>query len=333
MTICVPTYNRASCLGQLLVSIRRHAPGFGIVVSDNASTDGTQAVIREFSNMGADIAYHRQPTNTGAVANLLEVVRLADSEWVMLMGDDDAIHAPLGPVAEAMAAGGADAILLGRCDGDAGLAFLRSWPYLASSGAGEGRRIFPEPEALLSAGLCLGAAFSFISGIVVRRGAWLESLDQLKSDPGAQGFSASLFPQAWIVLNLLARGSSVCVIDKPFVMARHGNDRLCENNVLEHARLDIVEFEAIGKYLGRHRPAVFRAMQELIRRHLQRHIFYKPGAAFYYRGKYGEISWRNFRTTADKYIGPSVKLLPSLIPLSILGLAYSMYRKYAKPAG
>lgn len=298
-----------------------------MVVSDNASTDDTAAVVQAFPGAGAGIAYHRQPTNTGAVANLLEAVRLADSEWVMLMGDDDAVHAPLDEMVEAIASGRADALLLGRCDGDERLSFLRPWPYLTRAGADEGGRIFSEPEALLTAGLCLGAAFSFISGIVVRRSAWLDSLAQLKGDPAAQGFSTSLFPQAWIILNLMSRGASVCVIDKPFIMARHGNDRLCENKVLEHARIDVLEFEAIGEYLGVRRPTAPRAMRELIRRHLQRHVFCKPGAAFYYRGKYGETAWRNFLATASKYIGPSNRLLPSLIPIGILGMAYSVYRK------
>lgn len=332
VTICVPTYNRAACLRQLLDSIDEYAPRFPVLVSDNASTDGTAAVVRAFSEKDGRIAYHRRPRNIGAVANLLATVRLAGSEWVMLMGDDDVLHARLDIVPDAIAATGADALLLGRCDGDERLSFLRPWPYLMGSGPGTepGWRVFSRPEALLASGLCLGAAFSFISGIVVRREAWLESIGQLKAGSAAERFSASLFPQSWIVLNLMTRGAVVCVIDKPLVMERHGNDRLCDNNILEHARIDVAEFTAIGEYISGHRPAALAAMQGLIRRHLRRHVFSKPGAAFYQRGKYGDKCWRDFRAVADRYMGPCQRLAPSLVPIGVLESAYSVYRKLKK---
>lgn len=63
VSICIPTYNRAPYLKQCLDSLVCQ-PEFlrgdvEIVVSDNASTDGTKELIQKYQNIYKNITYHR----------------------------------------------------------------------------------------------------------------------------------------------------------------------------------------------------------------------------------------------------------------------------------
>src|SRR5262249_50225491 len=62
------------------------------IVSDNASTDATAAISRDYAARDGRIAYHRNQANLGAVANLSQVVRLGRGEFFMWAAHDDAWH-------------------------------------------------------------------------------------------------------------------------------------------------------------------------------------------------------------------------------------------------
>ncbi len=92
LSICIPTYNRAAHLTNCLQSIIsiNHAPQFDfeICVSDNCSTDNTEQVVRDAQQKIA-IKYQKNSTNIGMTKNFLNVVKMADGEFVWLIGDDD----------------------------------------------------------------------------------------------------------------------------------------------------------------------------------------------------------------------------------------------------
>ena len=48
-----------------------------LVISDNASDDGTEEICREFARSDARVRYHRQPQNIGLVPNFNAVLHLA----------------------------------------------------------------------------------------------------------------------------------------------------------------------------------------------------------------------------------------------------------------
>ena len=92
LSICIPTYNRAALLENCLYSIiqnkSRSSVDFEVCVSDNGSTDGTEAVVRNAQKTIA-INYSKNPTNLGPTKNFLKVVEMARGEFVWLIGDDD----------------------------------------------------------------------------------------------------------------------------------------------------------------------------------------------------------------------------------------------------
>ena len=91
ISICIPTYNRAACLQVLLDSIFSEKTPVEICISNNASTDNTEKLVREYQNKYHNIVYFRSDNNVGFDRNCLQVVSLAHAEYCWLMGDDDRI--------------------------------------------------------------------------------------------------------------------------------------------------------------------------------------------------------------------------------------------------
>lgn len=92
LSICIPTYNRAShlssCLNSLIVCQRQSILDFEVCISDNHSTDGTGDVVRAAQSL-INIKYNRNTSNLGIPRNFLNVVSMASGEFVWLLGDDD----------------------------------------------------------------------------------------------------------------------------------------------------------------------------------------------------------------------------------------------------
>ena len=60
-----------------------------LVISDNASDDGTEDICRQLAAADARVRYHRQPQDIGLVANFNAVLHLAGGTYFKWMGDDD----------------------------------------------------------------------------------------------------------------------------------------------------------------------------------------------------------------------------------------------------
>jgi glycosyltransferase involved in cell wall biosynthesis len=90
LTIGIPTYNRARYLARLLAGLLPAAESLGIevLVSDNCSTDGTAAVVKEFGAARC-LRYFRNPENLGFDRNILNLLDKASGRFLWLMGDDD----------------------------------------------------------------------------------------------------------------------------------------------------------------------------------------------------------------------------------------------------
>lgn len=89
-TIGIPTFNRAEFLKESLSAATNQTyQNLQIVVSDNASTDHTQAVVNSFDD--ARITYHRNETNIGALGNFARTLELARGSYFSWLQDDDVI--------------------------------------------------------------------------------------------------------------------------------------------------------------------------------------------------------------------------------------------------
>jgi len=93
LSIAIPTYNGAKYIREALDSIISQLDDINeeieIVVSDNASTDQTPEIIREYQNEYYCIRYFRNDENFGADKNFDLAVRHSIGKYVWLFSDDD----------------------------------------------------------------------------------------------------------------------------------------------------------------------------------------------------------------------------------------------------
>jgi abequosyltransferase len=106
LTIGIPTYNRARCLERLLASLGKELEGetrVELLVSDNASTDGTGSIVEAHRARGNAVRYTRNAENLGADRNILQVFNLARGKYVWIFSDDDLMaHGTIRRVLEAV---------------------------------------------------------------------------------------------------------------------------------------------------------------------------------------------------------------------------------------
>jgi glycosyltransferase involved in cell wall biosynthesis len=90
VSIGMPVYNGGEAvrpaIDALLAQTHR---AFELIISDNASTDGTSEICREYAARDTRIRYSRNETNIGGVPNFERVLYLARHDYFMWAAHDD----------------------------------------------------------------------------------------------------------------------------------------------------------------------------------------------------------------------------------------------------
>lgn len=96
LSLCIPTYNRSLLLQEALLAIAAQwedtfTSQIEINISDNASTDDTPQVLRQFAAAHPQITLHsvRSPENRGPDANIYQAVQMSQGTFVYILSDDD----------------------------------------------------------------------------------------------------------------------------------------------------------------------------------------------------------------------------------------------------
>jgi glycosyltransferase involved in cell wall biosynthesis len=96
ISIGVPVYNGEKFLAETLNSLlSQTVEDFELIISDNASTDGTAEICRSYAARDRRVRYIRNETNIGACANCNSVFRRAVGEFFKLNMADDVSHPQL----------------------------------------------------------------------------------------------------------------------------------------------------------------------------------------------------------------------------------------------
>lgn len=94
VSIGMPLFNAERHLAEALDSLlAQDYPNLELIISDNASTDATESICREYAARDKRISYHRTEANQGAVWNFNHVFELAQGELFMWAAHDD-VRAP-----------------------------------------------------------------------------------------------------------------------------------------------------------------------------------------------------------------------------------------------
>jgi len=92
VSIAIPVFNGENYLREAITSILRQSfSDFELIISDNASTDATESICREFCLQDPRIRYIRQPENIGAARNFNLLVSEARGRYFKWMAHDDVI--------------------------------------------------------------------------------------------------------------------------------------------------------------------------------------------------------------------------------------------------
>jgi abequosyltransferase len=241
LSICIPTYNFGAFIGRTLDSIARQASvGVEVVIVDGASTDNTFQVVRDIQQSHPWIRYHRREANMGVDRDLAKAVELADGEYCWLMSSDD-VMAPIAleRVLKELQSG-FDIYLCNRTECDRNLAPTRRRPWLSSSGD----EVWSFGSELDLLRYCqnarsLGALFSYISSIIVRRERW----NTVKYD---QRFDGSHYAHAFRLLRILLDNGRLKYIQEPLVLCRGGNDSFAAHGMLQRIALDLDGYERLA---------------------------------------------------------------------------------------
>jgi len=91
VSIGMPVYNGANFIREALDSLLAQTfTDFELIISDNASTDETETICKEYENLDFRIRYIRQKKNIGALQNFQFVLGEARNKYFMWAACDDA---------------------------------------------------------------------------------------------------------------------------------------------------------------------------------------------------------------------------------------------------
>jgi glycosyltransferase involved in cell wall biosynthesis len=87
VSVVMPVYNGERYLAESLDSVlAQNYPNFEVLVMDDASTDGTCAIVEGY---GSRVRGYRQPTNRGIYANTNDGINMAKGEYIAFYHADD----------------------------------------------------------------------------------------------------------------------------------------------------------------------------------------------------------------------------------------------------
>lgn len=92
LSVCVRTHNQERFIGEALDSVlRQHTTfPFEIIISDDASKDGTVAILKEYENRYPDkVRLLLQETNLGGPENLKRVIEASYAKYITCLDGDD----------------------------------------------------------------------------------------------------------------------------------------------------------------------------------------------------------------------------------------------------
>ena len=94
LTIAIPTFNRKDLLVRAVESIvcQRQFDRIELLISDNASVDGTEKFISERFSAYKNIKYVRNPSNLGPDANYLRCIAECKTRFIEFLSDDDFVE-------------------------------------------------------------------------------------------------------------------------------------------------------------------------------------------------------------------------------------------------
>ena len=92
VTICIPVFNEAKNLPKILKQIQNFCKNINIIISDNASTDETTLIVKNYKKKLTNLKYFKLKKNFGFDYNYLNCVKRVNTRYFWVIGADDRIY-------------------------------------------------------------------------------------------------------------------------------------------------------------------------------------------------------------------------------------------------
>jgi len=264
LSVCIPTYNRANFIGETLKSIiDQSTDEIEIVVSDNASTDNTEDVVQSFRATFPRLVYIRLPENLGADANFMNVVANASGEYCWLFGSDDVMREGALCLVNGALRSEPAVLLSDRMDCDYFLRPMQIRKWLTDTRKQNCFDLSTEEDfkKYFESATSLGAAFSYLSNIVVKRNLW--NATQMDTS-----FMGTAYSHVFKIMSILTRGNKLLYFPEWTVYSRTGNDSFMEHGYVRRVLLDIDGYSALADELLKNRASEKKVfLNVLLREH------------------------------------------------------------------
>ncbi len=294
ISFCIPTYNRASYLSETLESIISQSDDLvEIVISDNASTDNTEEVVKTAKLKYPNITYHRWAENMGADLNYLKTIELASGDYCWFLGSDDIIkHGAVDRIKKEIKENN-DIYLCSEylCD-------LKLKPYavhyLLPEYVSDSTYNLSSRDELLQyfqLAQSQSALFGYLSCIIFKRDKWNSVIYD-------ESFTGTLYSHMFMLYSFIEKGCSLKYIREPLVYWRSGNDSFGgPGKIQSRYMVDIDGFKKVMDTFFSNDPDILVAFRGVFRRH---HPY--KNIAYLRLNTKSEIDWRGIeKKLVDDY--------------------------------
>ena len=267
LSCCIPSYNRAKFLPDLLQSIvLQYDERVEIVICDNGSTDGTEAVALEWQKKYPRIVYERFEKNVGPDRCFIRSVERASGTYCWLLGDDDILEPEglknvLKTLEEKPHVTG---ITVNRAAYD--ITLQKRWIEPDAARRKEDK-VFYKTDTFFEE---LYTLFGFLSAQIVKKEAWMEIVE--KDVEIASYYNA--YALIYIIGRMMQKQPYWVFLHTPCIGWRSGNDSFAQQlGVYRRFLLDLNGYLDITRGLLRQDPSLYQnVMNQICRMHLVAHI-------------------------------------------------------------
>lgn len=292
LSICIPTYNFAEFIGETLQSIlHQSTDDIEIVVLDGGSTDATPEIVHSFQQDFPALRYYRRERKGGIDRDLAETVSLARGEYCWLMSSDDTlIPGAIARVLDEIKLGH-DIYLCNRVECDRNLLPIKERPWFPQR-VGDSEFDLSVRSNLLAyfdAAQSIGALFSYISSIVVRRSRW----DETGYDEALGGTN---YAHVFRLFSIAKSVGRLKYISKPLVLCRGDNDSFRDKGQLNRFVIDLNGYQLLASRLFPGDDGAEHAFKAIMRRE---HAWFMLASL---RSRVGNVrDWNNCEEMLSSY--------------------------------
>ncbi|CFQ32131.1 glycosyltransferase family 2 protein [Yersinia bercovieri] len=245
ISFCIPTYNRSELLSELIESIVSQCENrndIEICISDNASSDNTSEMVAKWKERtDTPIIYKVNNENIGPDRNYLAAVDLASGEYCWLFGSDDVLSENALLEFDYYLLNNSDIYLCDRKEYDVQMLKFTYSPWMCTEDKIYKVGVKEELIDYLNSSVSIGAIFSYLSSIIVKRELWKRVCFDVS-------FINSGYSHTFFLLDIMRIGCTLQYINKPLVNTRLGNDFFSQDGLVNRVEIDLKGYVSLAEY-------------------------------------------------------------------------------------